>query len=167
MLHMFCDICIKAVKRCMRPNTYFNKVVWKFIIHALIFETGVGWSRELETISATDEWWKAKISGNEMKIFFSHYRIEPSLCAKHDIIFGNIVAVRQYVWTPLQRVLPDEDDKGAKLRNMNNYEINLEGSGDFKEDTILDFVHDVSNIIGGCNASSRGDHFRFGFYKKK
>ena len=104
--------------------------------------------------------------GNERRNFFSHYRIEPSLCAKHDIIFGNIVAVRQYVWTPLQGVLPNEDNTGAKLRNMNNYEINLEGSGDFKEDAILDFVHDVSNMIGGCNASSRGDHFRFGFYQK-
>jgi hypothetical protein len=27
----------------------------------LIFETGVGWSNELGTISASDEWWKAKI----------------------------------------------------------------------------------------------------------
>ena len=27
----------------------------------LIYETGVGWSTELGTISATDEWWKAKI----------------------------------------------------------------------------------------------------------
>ena len=75
--------------------------------------------------------------------------------------------MRQYVWTPLQGVLPNEDNKGAELRNMNNYEINLEGSGDFKEDAILDFVHDVSNMIGGCNTSSRGDHFRFGFYQKK
>jgi hypothetical protein len=30
--------------------------VWK----KLITETGVGWSTELGTISATDEWWKAK-----------------------------------------------------------------------------------------------------------
>jgi len=27
----------------------------------LITETGVGWSTELGTISATDEWWQSKI----------------------------------------------------------------------------------------------------------
>jgi hypothetical protein len=31
--------------------------IWK----KLIFETEVGWSTELGTISATDEWWKSKI----------------------------------------------------------------------------------------------------------
>lgn len=33
----------------------------------LIFETGVGWSSELGTISASDEWWKVKTQVN------SHY----------------------------------------------------------------------------------------------
>jgi hypothetical protein len=75
----------------MRPNTHFDKAGWKFIITAfkeqtghsftksqlknkwdgikkdwriwkrLIYETGVGWSSELGTISASDEWWKTKI----------------------------------------------------------------------------------------------------------
>jgi hypothetical protein len=31
--------------------------IWK----KLISKTGVGWSTELGTISATDEWWKSKI----------------------------------------------------------------------------------------------------------
>jgi hypothetical protein len=88
---MFYDICIKAIKRGMRPNTHFNKADWKFVIQSfieqtrlsltkaqlknkwdgikkvwrvwkkLISEIGVGWNIELETISATDEWWKEKI----------------------------------------------------------------------------------------------------------
>jgi len=91
MLHILCDICIKVIEKGMRPNTHFNKDGCKFIIssfeeqtkHAftkaqlknkwdeikkdwriwkkLISETGVGWSFELRTILATDEWWKYKI----------------------------------------------------------------------------------------------------------
>jgi hypothetical protein len=91
MLHVFCDRCIKAIDVGMRPNTYFDKASWKYLLtsfkeqtgHAftktqlknkwdgckkdwriwtnLVFETGVGWSNELGTISARDEWWKAKI----------------------------------------------------------------------------------------------------------
>ena len=90
MLHAFCDICIKAIEQGMRPNTHFDKTGWKYVMncfkdqtgHALtkaqlknkwdeikkdwriwkrlISETGVGWSAELGTISAPDEWWKAK-----------------------------------------------------------------------------------------------------------
>jgi hypothetical protein len=90
MLHAFCDICIKAIEQGMRPNTHFDKAGWKYVMngfkdqtgHALtkaqlknkwdrikkdwriwkrlISETGVGWSAELGTISAPDEWWKAK-----------------------------------------------------------------------------------------------------------
>ena len=32
MLHMFCDIYIKAIERGMRPNTHFDKTGWKFVI---------------------------------------------------------------------------------------------------------------------------------------
>jgi hypothetical protein len=34
MLHIFYDICIKTIKKGMIPNTYFDKVGWKFIITA-------------------------------------------------------------------------------------------------------------------------------------
>ena len=91
MLHIFCDICITAIELGMRPTTYFDKTGWKFFITTfnertglsltksqlknkwdgckkdwktwvkLISETGVGWSAELGTIMATNEWWKAKI----------------------------------------------------------------------------------------------------------
>jgi hypothetical protein len=85
MLHIFCDICIKAIDIGMRSNTHFNKTGWKFLItsfkeqtgHAftktqlknkwdgcknewriwnkLVSEIGVGWNSELGTISASDE----------------------------------------------------------------------------------------------------------------
>jgi hypothetical protein len=91
MLHTFCDICITAIERGMRPNTHFDKAGWKFVVQSfkdqtglslsksqlknkwdgikkdwrvwkkLITETGAGWSTELGTISATDEWWQSKI----------------------------------------------------------------------------------------------------------
>jgi len=32
MLHIFCDICIKAIDMGMRPNTHFDKTGWKFLI---------------------------------------------------------------------------------------------------------------------------------------
>jgi len=32
MLHIFYDICIKAIDIGMRPNTYFDKTGWKFLI---------------------------------------------------------------------------------------------------------------------------------------
>ena len=94
MLHTFCDLWIKAIDMRMRPNTHFDKTRWKFLItsfkeqtdHAftktqlknkwdwckkdwriwtkLVSETSVGCSSELETISASNEWWKAKIQDN-------------------------------------------------------------------------------------------------------
>lgn len=91
MLLTFCDICIKAIEKGMKPHTHFDKAGWKYIITAfkektghlytksqlknkwygikkdwriwkkLISEIGVGWSSELGTISASDEWWTTKI----------------------------------------------------------------------------------------------------------
>jgi hypothetical protein len=90
MVHTFCDICIIAIDRGMRPNTHFDKVGWKFVMAAfkektgyafsktqlknkwdgakkywrlwkkLISETDVGWNNDLGTISASDEWWAKK-----------------------------------------------------------------------------------------------------------
>ena len=105
MLHTFCDICITVIERGVRPNTHFDKAGWKFVVQSfkdqtslslsksqlknkwdgikkdwkvwkkLITETGVGWSSELGTISATDEWWQSKIQVkllicNSLIIFF-------------------------------------------------------------------------------------------------
>jgi len=81
-----------------------------------------------------------------------HVCKEPSLCAKYDIMFSNIVATRQYVWTPSQGLLSDEDNGAAEMRNTTNEKTNIEeGSGDSEEDAIPDFIHDVSNMVGGNN----------------
>jgi len=83
-----------------------------------------------------------------------HVGKEPSLCAKYDIMFSNIVATRQYVWTPSQGLLSDEDNRAAEMRNTTNEETNIEeGSGDSEEDAIPDFIHDVSNMVGGNNVA--------------
>jgi len=41
------------------------------------------------------------------------------------------------------------------MRNTNNKETNIEeGSGESEEDAILDFIHDVSNMVGGSNVAN-------------
>ena len=91
MLHIFCDICIKAIDMGMKSNTHFDRCRWQFILTSfkqqtshtlsktklknkwdackkdwkiwikLIAETGVGWRYELGTITTSDEWWNSKI----------------------------------------------------------------------------------------------------------
>ncbi|KAG5243666.1 protein ALP [Salix suchowensis] len=90
-LHIFCDICIRAIDMGMRSGSHFEKGGWKYIVKSfgektskplqkdqlknkwdvckkdwrlwnkLIGETGVGWSNELGTIAASDEWWQSRI----------------------------------------------------------------------------------------------------------
>uniref|UniRef100_A0A2K2CAR3 Myb/SANT-like domain-containing protein n=1 Tax=Populus trichocarpa TaxID=3694 RepID=A0A2K2CAR3_POPTR len=85
---------------------------------------------------------------------FRHVGIEPSLCAKYDIMFTNIVATREYAWTPSQGLLSDEDNVAAGMRNTTNEDTNMEeGSGDSEEDAIPDFTRDVSNMVGGSNVA--------------
>lgn len=86
---------------------------------------------------------------------FRYDGIEPSLYAKYDIMFSNIVAMRQYIWTPSQRLLSEEGNGAAGMRNTTNDETNIkEESGDSKEDVIHDFVHDVSNMVGESNVTN-------------
>ncbi|KAI5599220.1 hypothetical protein BDE02_02G183500 [Populus trichocarpa] len=89
MLHIFCDICIKAIDIGMRLNTHFDKTrIW----NKLVSETGVGWNSELGTISASDEWWKQKNQEIRGAKKFRHVGIEPSLKNKFDRMYSNIVA---------------------------------------------------------------------------
>jgi Myb/SANT-like DNA-binding domain len=97
-LHTFCDICIRAIDMGMRPTSHFDKPGWMYVAKSfaeqtgvvfqrdqfknkwdsckknwrlwnkLIGETGVGWSNELKTIAASDEWWRARI---QVSICFS------------------------------------------------------------------------------------------------
>lgn len=190
MLHTFCDICIKAIEKGMKPHTHFDKAGWKYIITAfkektghsftksqlknkwygikkdwriwkkLISEIGVGWSSELGTISASDEWWTTKIQEIRGARKFRHVGIEPTLCAKYDTMFSNIVATGQHAWAPCQGMTSEEDQGGDGLVNSSNIDKNLEeGSGDSEEDFIPDFVEDVSRMVAGCNVpNSSSNH---------
>jgi predicted extracellular nuclease len=33
ILNTFCDICIKAIEKGMRPNTHFDKAGWKYVMN--------------------------------------------------------------------------------------------------------------------------------------
>ncbi|PNS95518.1 hypothetical protein POPTR_017G062600v4 [Populus trichocarpa] len=106
MLHIFCDICIKAIDMGMRPNTHFDKTgIW----NKLVSETGVGWNSELGTISASDEWWKQKIQEIRGAKKFRHVGIEQSLKNKFDRMYSNIVATGAYAWAPSSGVPIDSD----------------------------------------------------------
>ncbi|KAI5556792.1 hypothetical protein BDE02_18G058800 [Populus trichocarpa] len=155
MLHIFCDICIKAIDMGMRPNTHFDKTRWKFLItsfkeqtgHAftktqlknkwdgckkdwriwnkLVSETGVGWNSELGTISASDEWWKQKIQEIRGAKKFRHVGV------------------------------PADSDVDPGTSNADIAHDGLEeGSGDSEEDVIPDFQTDMARMVGGINMSS-------------
>ncbi|KAL9347452.1 hypothetical protein Peur_058818 [Populus x canadensis] len=126
MLHAFCDICIKAI------------------------EQGVGWSAELGTISAPDEWWKAKSQEIRGARKFRHARIDPTLCCKYDIMFTNTIATGQYAWAPSQGLNADEDGVSERQTNAVNEDPHIEeGSGDSEEDNLPNFVADVNNMVAG------------------
>jgi hypothetical protein len=39
MLNIFCDICIKAIKKGMRLNTHFDKAGWKYVMNCFKEQT--------------------------------------------------------------------------------------------------------------------------------
>jgi hypothetical protein len=47
MLHTFCNICITAIERGMRPNTHFDKASWKFVIQSFKDQTRLSLSKSL------------------------------------------------------------------------------------------------------------------------
>ncbi|PNT56413.2 hypothetical protein POPTR_001G238000v4 [Populus trichocarpa] len=184
MLHIFCDICIKAIDMGMRPNTHFDKTGWKFLItsfkeqtgHAftktqlknkwdgckkdwriwnkLISETGVGWNSELGIISASDEWWKQKIQEIRGAKKFRHVGIEPSLKNKFDRMYSNIVATGTFAWA-LSSGVPADSDVDPGTSNADIAHDGLEeGSGDSEEDVIPNFQTDMVRMVGGINMSS-------------
>ncbi|KAJ6967310.1 hypothetical protein NC652_004765 [Populus alba x Populus x berolinensis] len=185
MLHVFCDLCIEAIYMGMRPNTNFNKAGWKYLLTAfkeqtghaftktqlknkwdgckkdwriwtkLISEIGVGWSNELGTISASDEWWKTKIQEIRGAKKFRQSGIEPSLLMKFDRMFSNIVATGKYAWAPSSGVLYDDSVEDP---NANEEQLDLEeGSSDSEEDEIPNFTDDVSNMVRGVNMYSNSN----------
>lgn len=115
----------------------------------------MGWSNELGTISASDEWWKAKIKEIRGAKKFRQAGIESSLRMKFDRMFLNIVATGKYAWAPSSGVLYDDIVGVAKDPNANEEQPDLEeGSSDSKEDEIPNFIDDVCNMVRGVNMSS-------------
>jgi hypothetical protein len=45
MIHVFCDICIKAIEKEMRPNTHFDKAGWKYVTITFKKQTGHGFTK--------------------------------------------------------------------------------------------------------------------------
>jgi hypothetical protein len=65
-------------------------------------------------------------------------------------MFTNIVATGQYVWAPSQGLNSNEDGVSERRTNAVNEDLHLEeGSGDSEEDSLPNFVGDVSNMVAG------------------
>ena len=65
-------------------------------------------------------------------------------------MFTNIVATGQYVWAPSQGLNSNEDGVSERRTNAVNEDPHLEeGSGDSEEDSLPNFVGDVSNMVAG------------------
>ena len=85
---------------------------------------------------------------------FRHVGIEPSLKNKFDRMYSNIVATGEFAWAPSSRV-PASSDVDPGISNANIDCAGLEeGSGDSKEDVILDFQTDMTWMVRGINMSS-------------
>jgi len=65
-------------------------------------------------------------------------------------MFTNTVATDQYAWAPSQGLNSDEDGVGERQTNAINEDPHIEeGSGDSEEDSLPNFIVDVSNMIIG------------------
>ena len=85
---------------------------------------------------------------------FRHVGIEPSLKNKFDRMYSNIVATGEFAWAPSSRVPASSDvDPGTNNANIDCAGLE-EGSGDSKEDVILDFQTDMTWMVRGINMSS-------------
>jgi len=65
-------------------------------------------------------------------------------------MFTNIIATGQYVWAPAQGLNSDEDGVSERQTNAVNEDPHIEeGSGDSEEDSLPNFIVDVSNMVAG------------------
>ncbi|KAJ6957415.1 L10-interacting MYB domain-containing protein-like isoform X2 [Populus alba x Populus x berolinensis] len=160
MLHVFCDLSIKAIDMGMRPNTHFDKAGWKYLLGSFKEQTG--------TISASDEWWKSKIQEIRGAKKFRHAGIEPLLCMKFDRMFANIVATSEYAWVPLSGVLLDHNVgvDGSQHTHVEQPDLE-EGSGDSEEDGIPNFADDVCNMVRGVNMDTSSNNRSSGKRKER
>jgi hypothetical protein len=70
-------------------------------------------------------------------------------------MFTNIIATGQYAWAPAQGLNSDEDGVGERQTNLLNEDPHIkEGSGDSEEDSLPNFVADVSNMVAGVTVAN-------------
>lgn len=120
----------------------------------MISETGVGWSSELGTNLASNEWWKAKLQEIRGAKKFRHVGIEPSLKIKFDIMYSSIAAIEEYAWAPSLGVLGGNDiDPFINKVNIDGTDME-ERSDDSEEDEISNLKNDMSRMVGRVNMSS-------------
>ncbi|KAG5223780.1 L10-interacting MYB domain-containing protein [Salix suchowensis] len=167
MLHIFCDICITTgwkffittfnertglslTKKQLKNKWDGCKKDWKTWVK-IISENGVGWSAELGTITATNEWWKAKIQECKSAKKFRLGGIEPALKLKFDKMYSSIVATGEYAWAPSSEV----QYGGNSSQPDTNDAVDLEeGSGDSEEDRNPASDPDIAWLVEGVNISS-------------
>ena len=64
-------------------------------------------------------------------------------------------------------MLSDDDGGDDGLRNTNKKDFNLEkGSKDSKEDSLLNFVYNVSNMVAGVKVTNGGSNHNNGGKRK-
>jgi hypothetical protein len=69
-------------------------------------------------------------------------------------MFINIIASGKSAWAPFQEMISGDIGVDDGTKNTSNEDVNLEeGSGDFKKDSIPNFVDDVNNMVAGVNVS--------------
>ncbi|KAI5556555.1 hypothetical protein BDE02_18G043900 [Populus trichocarpa] len=172
MLHIFCDICIKAIDMGMRPNTHFDKTGWKFLITSFKEQIGHAFTKtqlknkwdgckndwriwnKLVSETTSDEWWKQKIQEIKGAKKFRHVGIEPSLKNKFDRMYSNIVATRAFAWAPSSGLPAGNDvDPGTSNADIDCDGLE-EGSSNSEEDVIPDFQTDMARMVRGINMSS-------------
>ena len=45
LLHIYCDICVQAVQKSLRPRTHLNKEGWKYVIETFKKQSGINFGK--------------------------------------------------------------------------------------------------------------------------
>ncbi|KAG5235384.1 L10-interacting MYB domain-containing protein [Salix suchowensis] len=144
-LHIFCDICIRAIDMGMRPGLHFEKGGWKYIVKSFGEKTG----KLLQKDQLKNKW-----DENRGVSKFRQTGIEPSLKFKFDRMFSRVTATGQYAWAPSSGTLPASDDDLETL-NVGLQGADLEeGSGDSDENVDTDLQNYHARGFGGEHISS-------------
>ncbi|XP_062099767.1 L10-interacting MYB domain-containing protein-like [Humulus lupulus] len=123
-VNLFLDFCIKEVDDGHRTTTYLDKIGYAKLITNMNNATGRVYTRVQlknkwdglkndwkQLIDKETDWWNSKLQSHPNATKFRIRGIEPELEQKLDRIFMNIVAAREYAWTPSSGIIPSESEK--------------------------------------------------------